>query len=74
MKPVTLVKLTLLHGYLSRFLNCANGAKSRSAPHTLVPLLPNTTQLNHRQPIISQSPLLFPPEKLGFSDAIGRYI
>ena len=29
----TLLKLTLLHGYFSRFLNCTNGAKSRNAPH-----------------------------------------
>ena len=27
----TLLKLTLLQGYLSRFLNCTNGAKSRNA-------------------------------------------
>ena len=26
-------KLTLLHGYFSRFLNCTNGAKSRKASH-----------------------------------------
>ena len=25
--------LTLLHGCFSRFLNCANGTKSRNAPH-----------------------------------------
>ena len=27
------VKLTLLHGCFSRFLNCANGTKSRNASH-----------------------------------------
>ena len=29
----TLLKLTLLHGFFSRFLNCTNGTKSRNAPH-----------------------------------------
>ena len=29
----TLLKLTLLHGCFSRFLNCTNGTKSRNAPH-----------------------------------------
>ena len=28
----TVLKLTLLHGCLSRFLNCTNGTKSRNAP------------------------------------------
>ena len=28
------VKLTLLHGCISRFLNCRNGTKSRNVPHT----------------------------------------
>ena len=32
-KPATLTKITLLHGCLSRFLNCINGTKSRNAPH-----------------------------------------
>ena len=26
-------KVTLLHGFFSRFLNCAHGTKSRKAPH-----------------------------------------
>ena len=30
---VTLLKLTLLHGCFSRFLNCTNGTKSRNASH-----------------------------------------
>ena len=30
---VTLLKLTLLHGCFSCFLNCANGTKSRNASH-----------------------------------------
>ena len=30
---LTLLKLTLLHGCFSRFLNCANGTKSRNASH-----------------------------------------
>ena len=30
---VKLLKLTLLHGYFSRFLSCTNGKKSRNAPH-----------------------------------------
>ena len=29
----TLLKVTLLHGCFSRFLNCMNGTKSRKAPH-----------------------------------------
>ena len=33
MEPATLLKLTLLHGCFSRFLNCTNGTKSRNAPH-----------------------------------------
>ena len=28
-KPATLLKVTLLHGRFSRFLNCANGTESR---------------------------------------------
>ena len=35
LKPATLLKLTLLHGCFSRFLNCTNGTKSRNAPHML---------------------------------------
>ena len=31
-KPATLLKLTHLHGFFSRFLNCTNGTKSRNAP------------------------------------------
>ena len=31
-KITTLLKLTLLHGCFSRFLNCTNGTKSRNAP------------------------------------------
>ena len=33
LKPATLLKLTLLYGRFSRFLNCTNGTKSRNAPH-----------------------------------------
>ena len=32
-KPATLLKVTLLHGCFSRFLNCTNGTKSRNASH-----------------------------------------
>ena len=32
LKPATLLKVTLFHGYFSRFLNCVNGTKSRKAP------------------------------------------
>ena len=32
-KPATLLKVTLLHGSFSRFLNCANGDKSRKTSH-----------------------------------------
>ena len=30
-KPATLLKLTVLHGYFSLFLNCTNGTKSSNA-------------------------------------------
>ena len=30
---ILVLKLTLLHGCFSRFLNCTNRTKSRSAPH-----------------------------------------
>ena len=33
LKPPTLLKLTLLPGCFSRFLNCTNGTKSRNASH-----------------------------------------
>ena len=33
LQPATLLKLTLLHGCFSRFLNCTNGTKSRNATH-----------------------------------------
>ena len=29
-KPATLLKVTLLHGCFTRFLNCTNGSKSRT--------------------------------------------
>ena len=35
--PVTLLKVTLLHGCFLRFLNCTNGAKSRNASHIIYP-------------------------------------
>ena len=34
-KVTTLLKLTLLHGCFSRFLNCTNGTKSCNAPQML---------------------------------------
>ena len=33
MEPATSLKVTLLHGCFSRFLNCTDGAKSRNASH-----------------------------------------
>ena len=33
LQPATLLKVTLLHGCFSRFLNCTNGTKSRNASH-----------------------------------------
>ena len=33
LKLTTLLKVTLLHGCCSRFLNCANGTKSHNATH-----------------------------------------
>ena len=35
LKLATLLKLTLLHGCLPRFLNCTNGTKSCNVPHIL---------------------------------------
>ena len=35
LQPATLLKLTLLHGCFSSFLNCASGIKSRNASHIL---------------------------------------
>ena len=35
LKPATLLKVSLLHGCFSRYLNCANVTKSRNASHTL---------------------------------------
>ena len=36
LQPAALVKVTLLHGYFSRFLNCANGTKSRKESHIYI--------------------------------------
>ena len=33
LKPTTLIKVTLLHGCCSGFLNCANDTKSHNATH-----------------------------------------
>ena len=33
LKPATLLKVTLLHGCFSRFINRTNGTKSRKASH-----------------------------------------
>ena len=30
LQPATLLKVTILHEFFSRFLNCTNGAKSRN--------------------------------------------
>ena len=32
----TLLKVTILHGYFSRFLNCTNGTESHKASHILL--------------------------------------
>ena len=39
LQPATLLKLTLLHGCFSRFLNCTNGTKSRNASHMKLKLI-----------------------------------
>ena len=41
MKPAALLKLTLLHGRFSRFLNCTNGTKSLNA----LQILPIVTEI-----------------------------
>ena len=33
------LKVTLLHGCFSRFLNCTKGTKSRNAPHIMMNIL-----------------------------------
>ena len=35
LQPVILLKVTLLHGSFSRFLNCANGTKLRKASQVI---------------------------------------
>ena len=35
-QPATLLKLTLLHGCFSRFLNCTNVTKSRNTSHMVI--------------------------------------
>ena len=35
MEPAALLKVTIVHGCFSRFLNCTNGTKSRKASHLL---------------------------------------
>ena len=43
-KPGTLLKVTLRHGFFSRFLNCTNGTESRKASYigfVLKQLIPN---------------------------------
>ena len=36
LKPATVLKVTLLYGRFSRFLNCTNGTKSRKALHIVI--------------------------------------
>ena len=36
LKPATLLKVTVLHGCFSRFLNCKNGTKSRKTSHMMM--------------------------------------
>ena len=46
--PATLLKVALLHGCFSRFLNCTNDTKSRNASHMFV-LHPKNIQIwNYR--------------------------
>ena len=40
----TLLKVALLHGCFSRFLNCTNGTKSRKASHMHVALVSGTSR------------------------------
>ena len=37
LKPAILIKVTLLHGCFSRFLNCTNGNNSRKSSHIYLP-------------------------------------
>ena len=38
-KPATSLKVTLIHGWFLRFLNCANGTKSCKAPQISLKIL-----------------------------------
>ena len=44
-KPATLLKVTVLHGCFSRFLNCTNGTKSRNASQIFIHKLFNISFL-----------------------------
>ena len=46
LQPATLLKLTLLHGCFSRFLNCTNGTKSRNASNIVIPYLRSPIWVN----------------------------
>ena len=53
-KSATLLKLTLLHGSFSRFLNCTNGTKPRNAAH--LPVFLGHERKNKIQIILILSP------------------
>ena len=46
-ESATLLKVTLLHGCFSCFLNCTNGTKSRNVPQFLKRKLPPKWESNH---------------------------
>ena len=45
------IKLTLLHGCFSCFLNCTNGTKSRNAPHNFQFFRVEKNKLTHSKPL-----------------------
>ena len=56
LKPATLQKVTLFHGYFSRFLNCTNGTKSRNASHiTSCEVYYMNIRIKHRNRILTNT-------------------
>ena len=55
LQPATLLKLTLLYGCFSRFLNCTNGTKSCNAPQMSTRFKFQENQRKGNQTMILQS-------------------
>ena len=55
-KPATLLKVAIIHGYFSRFLNCTNGTKWYKASHMMSDTKFSILILNPR----SEGPMKYP--------------